>query len=93
MSDTPFGLLVFFLLAFLVVRHLYTVQINRRRLRDFLKKRNAKNITVHLVPFSVDKSVYVYEVTYDDEAGRPYIKKCKLDTWDSPIQWLDEGSL
>jgi predicted glutamine amidotransferase len=90
MSDTPLGLLLFIFAIFLVVRRQFTVLNGRRKIRDLLKKRNAKNITVHLMSFFAEKGVYFYVVTYADEAGKPYMEKYKMHSWDSSIHWVDE---
>jgi hypothetical protein len=90
MSDTPLGLLLFIFAIFLVVRRRYTIPVGRRKIRDLLKKKNAKNITVHLMSFFAERGVYFYVVTYDDEAGSPHMEQYKMHSWDSSIHWVDE---
>jgi hypothetical protein len=90
MSDTPLGFLLFIFFSFLLARRQVTVWNGRRKIRELLKKNNAKNITVHLMSFFAERGVYFYVVTYDDEAGKPYMEKYKLHSWDSSIHWVDE---
>lgn len=90
MSDTPIALLLFICILFFTGRYIYTAHSGRRKVRAFLKRNSAQNITVYLIPSATKKGVYFYEVTYDDEAGRPHMETYKMHSWDSSIYWVGE---
>ena len=94
MSDITIIMLKIALVILFLGWPVYIIQDGNRKIRDILKKKNAKNIVVDVlslgVPFGVNRSTLFYDVRYEDEAGKVCMTKCKKYWWDATIYWIDE---
>jgi hypothetical protein len=90
--------LLFFVIATMIavflagILFVFRTQRDKRKIRNALRKENLKNMAVDFI-FTWDRIVYVYDVYYEDEAGRFYTKKCRVYPWDSSVYWVSEDSL
>jgi len=87
-ADTFIWLIVFIVIGVLITAAV--VQNARGLVREELKRRGLKEITIVYSPLAGSRSSQVFYVEYEDAQAARHTAICNVNIWFSKIDWEDQ---